>query len=134
LVTGSTSDGDGRFDTLEVETRGMKGQRIFDPSGIPLHQDNETVVKEKIYLDREDPNILRDEVTTYDHALTRPWTVVRGYRRVRNPNWAEHVCNENNEYVFIEGETFVLGPDGKLAPTRDGQPGPDLQHFKAQVK
>src|SRR5262245_33695371 len=41
-------DGDGRFDALEVETRFLKGPRIFDPSGIPLHKDNQTVVKERL--------------------------------------------------------------------------------------
>src|SRR5262245_4915253 len=39
-------DTNGRFNSLEVETRGMKGPRILDPSGIPLHKDNETIVKE----------------------------------------------------------------------------------------
>ena len=34
------STGSGRFDVLEVETRGFKGPRAFDSSGIPLHQDN----------------------------------------------------------------------------------------------
>ena len=37
------TDGDGRYDTLEVETRGMKGPRVYDATGIPLHADNETV-------------------------------------------------------------------------------------------
>jgi hypothetical protein len=37
-------DGDGRYDVLEVETRDFKGPRIFEPSGIPLDKDNQTVV------------------------------------------------------------------------------------------
>jgi hypothetical protein len=36
------TDGDGRFDVLEVETRGLKGPRIYDASGIPLHSDVST--------------------------------------------------------------------------------------------
>ena len=49
-------DGDGRYDTLEVETRGMKGPRTFEGTpGIPLHSDNQTIVKERIYLDKSDP-------------------------------------------------------------------------------
>src|SRR5215510_4053011 len=63
-------DGDGRYDVLEVETRHLKGPRIFDPSGIPLHKDNQTVVKERIFLDKANPDILRDEITTHDNALT----------------------------------------------------------------
>jgi hypothetical protein len=124
-------DGDGRYDVLEVETRNLKGPRIFDPTGIPLHKDNQTVVKERIYLDKADPNILRDEITTIDNALTRPWTVTRGYRRgARNAPWVEHSCSENNDYVFIEGQTYHLGIDGKLAPSRKDQPPPDLRHFE----
>ena len=37
----------GRFQTLEVETRLLKGPRAYDFSGIPLHADNATVVKER---------------------------------------------------------------------------------------
>jgi hypothetical protein len=124
-------DGDGRYDVLEVETRNLKGPRIFDPTGIPLHKDNATIVKERIYLDKADPNLLRDEMTTIDNALTRPWTVIRGYRRgARNAPWVEHSCAENNDYVFIEGQTYHLGIDGKLAPSRKDQPPPDLRHFE----
>src|SRR5262245_31221697 len=50
-------DGRGRYNVLEVETRNLKGPRAFDASGIPLHTDNQTVVKERIYLDKSDPNI-----------------------------------------------------------------------------
>ena len=37
---------------LESETRHLKGPRVFDSSGIPLHEDDQTVVKERIYLDK----------------------------------------------------------------------------------
>jgi len=122
-------DGDGRFDVLEIETRGMKGPRLFDPSGIPLHKDNETVVKERLALDKADPDVLRDEITTFDHALTRPWTVTRSYRRIRNPTWIEDVCAENNGYVFIGKETYLRSADGHLMPTKKDQPPPDLRRF-----
>ena len=39
------ADGDGRYDTLEVETRGFKGRRAYDASGLPLHADNEIGVQ-----------------------------------------------------------------------------------------
>ena len=64
------TDNDGRYDTLEVETRIFKGPRAYDTTGMPLHSDNETVVKERIYLDKADPDLLHDDVTTIDHALT----------------------------------------------------------------
>ena len=38
-------DGDGRYDVLETETRALKGPRTFDADGLPLHKDNQTVVK-----------------------------------------------------------------------------------------
>ena len=50
----------------------MKGPRAFEPSGIPLHSDNETIVRERLYLDKANPDVLNDEITTIDHALTRP--------------------------------------------------------------
>jgi hypothetical protein len=128
------AEGRGRYDTLAVETRELKGPRIFDPSGIPLHDDNQTVVKERIALDRANPDLLRDEITTIDHALTRPWTVTRSYRRVRNPVWVEHICVESNQYVFIGKETYLVGGDGLLMPLRKDQPPPDLQHFNQTRK
>ena len=53
----------------------MKGPRVMDSTGLPLHKDNQTIVKERMYLDEKSPNILYDEITTIDHAFTRPWTV-----------------------------------------------------------
>jgi hypothetical protein len=121
--------GEGRYDLLEIETRGLKGPRIFDPSGIPLHPDNQTVMKERMFLDHANPDILRDEITTIDHALTRPWTVTRGYQRDRDAVWIEDHCAENNQYVFIRGESYLKSADGSLMPTRKDQPPPDLKNF-----
>jgi hypothetical protein len=128
------AEGRGRYDTFVVEMRELKGPRIFDPSGIPLHEDNQTVVKERISLDNANPDLLRDEVTTIDHALTRPWTVTRNYRRQRNPVWVEHICVESNQYVFIGKETYLVGGDGLLMPLRKDQPPPDLRHFNQTRK
>ena len=73
-------DGDGRYDVLEVETRGpFKGPRAYDATGLPLHFDNQSTFKERFHLDKNDPNILHDEITVFDHALTRPWSVDKTY-------------------------------------------------------
>jgi hypothetical protein len=120
---------DGRFDTLVVETRGLKGPRTFDASGIPLHEDNQSVVKERIFLDKANPNILHNEITVTDRALTRPWTVTRDYRRENAVEWDEHVCSETNQNVQIGKETYKVGTDGLLTPTRRDQPPPDLRYF-----
>jgi len=73
----SGKDKDGRFDTLEIETRGFKGPRNFEPTGIPLHDDNQSVITERLWLDPKNPDILNNEITTVDNALTRPWTVTK---------------------------------------------------------
>jgi hypothetical protein len=122
-------DGDGRSDVLEVETRGFKGPRIIDNTGIPLHRDNQTVIKERIYLDHANRNALHDEVTLIDHALTRPWTVVRNYKRAAKPAWFEYVCAENNTLVILDRETYFIREDGYLMPSRKDQPPPDLRYF-----
>ena len=92
-------NGDGRYDVLEVETRGLKSPRSYEDSGIPFHEDNEAVVKERIYLDKTAPNMLIDEITSIDHALTQPWTVTKKYRRVQNPTWFQNNCSEDNRHV-----------------------------------
>jgi hypothetical protein len=127
-------NGDGRYDALTVETRGLKGPRTFDDNGLALHEDNETVVKEKIYLDKNDLNLLHDEVTTIDHALTKPWTVIRSYSRQRNADWPEYVCSEDNHQVMLGKENYLISADGYLSPTRPGQPPPDLKYFNATKK
>ena len=129
-------DGDGRYDVLESETRHLKGPRVFDSSGIPLHEDDQTVVKERIYLDKADRNLLHDEITVTDHALTRPWTVMKNYRRTLDPqaDWPEYICNERIPFLRIGTETYRVGEDGHLMPTRENQPPPDLRYFTQPKK
>jgi hypothetical protein len=127
-------DGDGRYDVLEVETSHMKGPRDFDVDGLPLHNDNQSVIKERIYLDKANPNILHDEITTIDHALTRPWTVTKSYKRESNPIWNEYDCNEANNHVAIGKENYFLSADGYLMPGRKGQQPPDLRYFNQARK
>jgi hypothetical protein len=130
------TDGDGRYDVLESETRYFKGPRVFDSSGIPLHEDNETVINERIYLDKADRNLLHDEITVIDHALTRPWTVMKNYRRTLDPlaDWPEYNCNEQIPFVHIGSETYKVGQDGYLMPTRSNQPPPDTRYFNQPKK
>ncbi len=104
----SDTDGDGRFDTLEVETRNFKGPRTVEFSGIPLHEDNQTVVKEKISLDKSNPDLMHNIITIIDNAFTRPWTVDKRYRRDRNVMWFEDNCTENNHHVVIGKENYFV--------------------------
>jgi hypothetical protein len=129
-------DGDGRFDVLESETRHLKGPRVFDASGIPLHEDDETVIKERIYLDKADQNLLHDEITVTDHALTRPWTVMKNYRRTLDPqaDWPEFICNERIPFIHVGTETYRLSEDGYLMPITPTQAPPDLRYFAQPPK
>ena len=126
-------DRDGRFTTLTIETRGMKGPHTYDASGIPFHADGEAVLTEKLYTDKANPDILHNEITTTDHALTRPWTVTRSYRRSAQPmqaEWTEATCSEDATHVLIGDQNYGLSPDGLLMPSRRGQKPPDLKYFK----
>jgi hypothetical protein len=123
------ADGDGRYDTLVVETRGLKGPHTYDSSGTPFHKDDATIVTERIFLDRSNPAVLHDEITTMDHALTRPWTVTRSYRRNPNPSWVEYECAEDNHHVVIGKEDYIVREDGLLMPVRKDQKPPDLRYF-----
>ena len=129
-------DGDGRYDALEVETRHFKGPRAYDTTGLPLHSDNQTVVKERIYFDKADPNVFYDDITTIDHALTKPWTVTRTYRRSndRRPEWLEMNCAEGNTHVHLGNENYFIGADGLLMPAKKNQAPPDLKWFKQLKK
>ena len=130
------TDGDDRFNVLDVETRNFKGPRVYDNTGLMLHPDNQSVIRERIYLDKSDPNSLHDEITVEDHALTRPWTVMKTYKRDANPKreWREDVCVENNPHVGIGGDTYMLSADGYLMPVKKGQKPPDLRYFDQAKK
>jgi hypothetical protein len=129
-------DGDGRYDVLEAETRYFKGPRVYDSSGIPLHEDDESVIKERIFLDKADRNLLHDQITVADRALTRPWTVMKNYRRNLDQfaEWPEYICNDQIPFVRIGDETYKLSPDGYLMPTRANQPPPATTYFTAPKK
>ncbi|HLH94146.1 MAG TPA: hypothetical protein VKW08_03420 [Xanthobacteraceae bacterium] len=124
--------GSGRYDTLLIETRGFKGPRVYDASGIPLHADNQSIITERLSLDRSDRNLLHDEITVIDHALTRPWTVTKSYRRDSDPRaiWTDYVCEDGQSHVKIGNESYYLSADGLLMPTAKNQPPPDLRYFK----
>ena len=130
-------DGSGRFNLLEVETRGpFKGPRAYDATGLPLAFDNMSVFKERFYLDKNDANILHDTITVFDHALTRPWTADKRYRRNGNPRpeWREDSCLENNANIVIDKENYWFSADGLLMPTKKNQAPPDLRYFKQSQK
>ncbi len=130
-------NGDGRFDTLEIETRSIKMPHAFDASGLPFHEDGEGIVKERIYFDKADANVIHDDITTIDHALTGPWTVTKTYRRdpkVKQPTWHSAVCASDNALVRIHEDAYFVSPDGYLMPIKKDQAPPDLRYFKQTPK
>jgi hypothetical protein len=127
--------GTGHYDELMVETRAIKGPHTYDSSGVPFHKDDQAIIFERLYGDRDDPNILHNEVTTIDHALTRPWTVTRSYHRDTSraqPLWTETYCTEDNHHVLIDGHNYIVSGDGYLMPARKDEPPPDLRNFTAE--
>src|SRR5207302_508535 len=83
------------------------------------------VVKEKIYLDKSNPDIMHNIITIIDNVFTHPWTVDKRYRRERNVAWFEDNCNENNHHVVIGKQNYYLNADdGLLMPARKDQAAP----------
>jgi hypothetical protein len=126
------TDGDGRFDTLEIETRNFKGPRTVESTGIPLAEDNLTVVKERISLDKANSDVMHNLITIIDNAFTHPWTVDKRYRRDRKVVWFEDNCNENNHHIVIGKENYYISGEGNgfLMPSRKDQPPPEMRYFK----
>ena len=128
-------DGDGRFDELQIETRHVRGPRTWDQSGMPMADDDTGVITERLFLDRDKPNILHNEMTTTDNSLTRPWTVMKNYQRSQQPVWwGENNCIEGQTWVTIGKEVYFLSGDDTIMPIRKGQPPPDLKHFDQTKK
>ena len=123
-------NGDGKYDVLEVETRDFKGPRTYENSGMRLHDDNASVIKERFFLDKANSDLLHIEITSIDHALTQPWTVLKTFWRERKVLWAEYDCAESNNHVMVGKEYYFLSGDGYLMPTRKDQPPPDPRYFK----
>jgi hypothetical protein len=128
--------GSGHYNVLEVESRAFRGPRTYDASGLPLHVDNESIIKERMYLDKADKNLMHEDITVIDHALTRPWTVMKIYRRdpAPRPVFVEEVCAEGNPWIEIGKEAYMLSADRELMPAKKDQPPPDLRYFNQTKK
>ena len=124
------STGSGTYDRLEIETRYMKGKRLFDGTGTPLAEDGSTVVYEKLYVDKTNPDILHIDVTTEDNALTQPWSVQRFAKREHSPMFEEYNCTEDNRWIAIGGRTYMIDSDGYFMPVAKDEPPPDPKYFQ----
>ena len=130
------TDGDGRFDTLDVETSQLQGPahlRRQRPPAAPRQRAPSP--RSGSRSDNTNKNILLNEITVNDHALTRPWTVVKRYQRVPGKvEFHEDLCNEDNRHVYVGNEGYLLSGDGYLMPTKKGQAPPDLRYFQQTKK
>jgi len=126
----------GTYNTLIAETRYFKGPRAHDATGLPLAFDNQSIFVERFHLDSSNPNLMHDEITTVDHALTRPWSVDKTFRHSPNPYpaFSRITCMEGTQDVVIGKENYYLSADGLLMPARKDQPPPDLRYFKQSAK
>jgi hypothetical protein len=50
----------------------VRNPRTWDQSGMPMADDDEGVINERLFLDESNPAILHNEMTTIDNSLTRP--------------------------------------------------------------
>ena len=130
----SDTDSDGRYDTLDIETRRVRAPRVWDQSGMPMADDPDGIIKERIYLDKSDKNLLRVEMTTIDNSLTRPWTVMKVFKRQAKVWWSEDDCIEGQAHVTIGDQVYFKSADGTIMPMKKDQPPPDLKYFKQGKK
>ena len=93
-------DGDGKYDVLEVETRGFKGPRTFDADGIPLHR-RQPDRGQGAHLSRQGQS--RTSCTTRSRPSTMrspvPGRSRADYNRERDAEWTEYLCAEDNHQV-----------------------------------
>ncbi|HTI66048.1 MAG TPA: hypothetical protein VL460_00725 [Caulobacteraceae bacterium] len=96
-------------DTLVVDTVGIRGDTVFDSTGLG-HSDRIHVTER---MRQTSPTVLEDQITVEDPvAFTRPWVVTRKYTK-GGPELQimEYVCEENNRNpVDANGVTTIAPP------------------------
>ncbi len=90
--------------TLVVDTIGFK---TITQLGMGMEHSDQMHIIERFHLAKGDPNTLVDDMTVEDPlALERPWHTSFTYRRSRDENLLEFICEENNRNpVNAQGQT-----------------------------
>jgi hypothetical protein len=92
-------------DTLAVDTIGLRGDTMYQNTGMP-HSDALHVVERWRLVG---PDRLEIEVTMIDpKAFTKPYVSKRYYQRHRDWEMLEYICEENNRNPIVNGVTTVL--------------------------
>jgi hypothetical protein len=97
-------------DTLVVDTVSMRDDTPYDRSGAP-HSDQVHLIERISLVDKD---TLENNMTIEDPiAFTKPWHVVRRYRRIPSDTFVSDViCLESQRSPIIEGQTqFILPND-----------------------
>jgi hypothetical protein len=71
-------DGDGKYDELQAETRHIRDPRTYDQPGTPFADDGETIIKERFYLDKTNPNLMHSEMTTIQGNMKNETNYLNG--------------------------------------------------------
>ena len=113
----------------------LGGERVKDVTTHPAFRNSAASVAllyEALH-DKAQKDVLVDEISVTDNALTRPWKVTKTYNRDSDPRpfWREDVCAEGNSHVYIGGDNYMISADGHLMPAKKGQKPPDMRHFRA---
>ena len=101
-------------DTLVFDTIGVKGwpYQIIDRTGAISSDQLHTVTR----MRRIDAQTIEADITLDDKvAFTRPWHVVKRFRRLKDGSRAyDYACGENQRNIVTpSGKTLTLGTDGK---------------------
>jgi len=83
-----------------------------------------------MYNAPRDPNLILNEITTFDDALTGPWTVTKKYFRNTNPrhNCSRRCARRTTRTSTSRNDNYMLSAEGLLMPSRKGRKPPDLRH------
>ncbi len=132
-ASGSTPRASGRYDRARGRDPQPQGPARLrrQRAAVPCRT-TQTVINERIYLDKADANLLHDDITVTDHALTRPFSAAKKYSRSPDaqPVWLESQCADGNHHVLIGKENYYVSEDGYLMPVKKDQAPPDLKYFK----
>ncbi len=99
----------------------------------PFTSDNQTVIKERFYLDKADRNTIYDEIIVIDGALTRPYGKIQKAVRNKNPHpvWLLETCPEDNIWIKIGDEAYIVTRQRQTDASLQGSAPAGFELFRA---
>ena len=93
-------------DTLVVETVGLRDDTWFDRTGAPHSKQLRIVMR----LRKTSPDVIENNMTLEDPiAFTKSWKVTRHFKRAKDYDIREFVCEENNRNPLdASGKTSLI--------------------------